>query len=63
MPGLSVLGRSLSGIALWIVPAAIVGLFTGFDSLWSRLYLFFTQAALVTFAAKAGVAAVPKYTS
>jgi chromate transporter len=38
-----------AGIALWLVPAAFVGLFTGFDSLWSRLYLFFTQAALVTF--------------
>ena len=38
-----------AGLSLWIVPAVACGVALGFDSLWSRLYLFFTQAALVTF--------------
>jgi len=37
------------GFALWGIPLAAVGLSLGLDSLWGRLYLFFTQAALVTF--------------
>ena len=37
------------GLVLWLVPLLACGAALGFDSLWSRLYLFFTQAALVTF--------------
>jgi chromate transporter len=37
------------GLLLWVVPLLACGAALGFDSLWSRLYLFFTQAALVTF--------------
>jgi chromate transporter len=37
------------GLALWVVPLLACAAALGFDSLWSRLYLFFTQAALVTF--------------
>ena len=37
------------GLVLWVVPLLACGAALGFDSLWSRLYLFFTQAALVTF--------------
>ena len=37
------------GCVLWVVPLLACGAALGFDSLWSRLYLFFTQAALVTF--------------
>jgi chromate transporter len=37
------------GLGLWIVPLLASGAALGFDSLWSRLYVFFTQAALVTF--------------
>jgi chromate transporter len=40
---------ALTGLALWAVPLLAVGATLGTDSLWSRLYLFFTQAALVTF--------------
>jgi len=40
---------ALTGLALWIVPLLAVTATLGADSLWSRLYLFFTQAALVTF--------------
>jgi chromate transporter len=36
-------------LVLWLVPLLACGAALGFDSLWSRLYLFFTQAALVTF--------------
>jgi chromate transporter len=36
-------------LVLWVVPLLACGAALGFDSLWSRLYLFFTQAALVTF--------------
>jgi chromate transporter len=37
------------GLVLWIVPLAIVAASLGTGSLWTRLYLFFAQAALVTF--------------
>jgi chromate transporter len=37
------------GLVLWFVPLLAVAVALGPDSLWSRLYLFFTQAALVTF--------------
>ena len=39
----------LVGLVLWIVPLAIVAASLGTGSLWTRLYLFFSQAALVTF--------------
>jgi chromate transporter len=39
----------LAGLVLWIVPLVVVSAALGFESLWARLYLFFTQAALVTF--------------
>jgi len=38
-----------AGLVLWVIPLIACGAALGFDSLWSRLYLFFTQAALVTF--------------
>jgi chromate transporter len=38
-----------AGLVLWLVPLLAVGALLGTESLWSRLYLFFTQAALVTF--------------
>ena len=38
-----------AGLVLWVVPLIACGAALGFDSLWSRIYLFFTQAALVTF--------------
>lgn len=37
-----------AGAALWLLPALGVGLALGWGSLHSRLYLFFTQAALLT---------------
>jgi chromate transporter len=37
------------GLAMWLVPLLAVGLSFGFDALWTRLYLFFSKAALVTF--------------
>lgn len=37
------------GLALWLLPLAIVAMSLGTGSLWMRLYLFFTHAALVTF--------------
>ena len=37
------------GSALWLAPLLAVAATLGPQSLWSRLYLFFTQAALVTF--------------
>jgi chromate transporter len=43
------LGVAAAGLALWLVPLVLVALTLGPQSLWSRLYLFFTQAALVTF--------------
>ena len=40
---------AVAGLALWLLPLLIVVATLGPQSLWSRLYLFFTQAALVTF--------------
>jgi chromate transporter len=37
------------GLVLWIAPLVIVAASLGTGSLWTRLYLFFSQAALVTF--------------
>ena len=37
------------GLALWLIPLLAVAATLGGASLWSRLYLFFTKAALVTF--------------
>jgi chromate transporter len=37
------------GIALWVLPLIGCSALLGLGSLWSRVYLFFTQAALVTF--------------
>jgi len=37
------------GLVLWLLPLLLVAATLGPQSLWSRLYLFFTQAALVTF--------------
>ena len=39
----------LAGLVLWLLPLFAVALALGPQSLWSRLYVFFTQAALVTF--------------
>jgi chromate transporter len=38
-----------AGLVLWLLPLILVAATLGPQSLWSRLYLFFTQAALVTF--------------
>jgi chromate transporter len=38
-----------AGLALWLLPLVAVIVLFGGESLWTRLYLFFTQAALVTF--------------
>jgi len=38
-----------AGLVLWLAPLAFVAITLGPQSLWSRVYLFFTQAALVTF--------------
>ena len=37
------------GFALWLVPFVLLGLWQGWNSLHAREYIFFTQAALVTF--------------
>jgi len=37
------------GFVLWIAPLLVLAPTLGIDSLWGRLYFFFTQAALVTF--------------
>ena len=37
------------GLLLWVIPLAACVTALGAGSIWSRLYLFFTQAALVTF--------------
>jgi len=37
------------GLVLWALPLVAVTATLGIDSLWGRLYLFFTEAALVTF--------------
>jgi chromate transporter len=43
-------GRVLAaGALLWLLPFALVALLLGPESLFSRVYLFFTQVALVTF--------------
>jgi chromate transporter len=38
-----------AGLLLWILPLLAVAATLGPQSLWNRLYLFFTQAAFVTF--------------
>lgn len=38
-----------TGLALWLAPLVLVAALLGTDSLWARIYFFFTQAALVTF--------------
>jgi chromate transporter len=38
-----------AGLALWLLPLVAVIFAFGGESSWARLYLFFTQAALVTF--------------
>jgi chromate transporter len=43
------LGVAAAGLLLWLAPLLAVAATLGPQSLWSRLYLFFTQAALVTF--------------
>ncbi len=40
---------AIVGLALWLLPLIGVTIALGYGSLWTRLYLFFTQAALVTF--------------
>jgi chromate transporter len=40
---------AVGGLVLWLLPLLAVAMTLGPQSLWSRLYLFFTQAALVTF--------------
>jgi len=43
-------GRVLAaGVLLWLLPFALVALLLGPESLFSRVYLFFTQVALITF--------------
>jgi chromate transporter len=37
------------GLALWLLPFFIIGLWRGWDSLHTKEYRYFTQAALVTF--------------
>jgi len=43
------LAITIAGLALWLAPLLAVSVAFGPQSLWSRIYLFFTQAALVTF--------------
>jgi len=40
---------AVTGLLLWLAPLLLVFAALGPQSLWSRLYLFLTQAALVTF--------------
>jgi len=40
---------AVTGLLLWLAPLLLVSATLGPQSLWSRLYLFLTQAALVTF--------------
>ncbi len=40
---------AIAGLVLWVLPLFAVTIALGYGSLWARLYLFFTQAALVTF--------------
>ena len=37
------------GFGLWVIPLLGVAVTLGIESIWGRLYLFFTRAALVTF--------------
>ena len=48
-PGGAPLRVAAAGLVLWLLPLLLVAATLGPQSLWSRLYLFFTQAALVTF--------------
>jgi chromate transporter len=48
-PGGAPLRVAAVGLVLWLLPLLLVTTTLGPQSLWSRLYLFFTQAALVTF--------------
>jgi chromate transporter len=48
-PGATPARVVIAGLALWALPLVAVSLALGQGSLWTRLYLFFTQAALVTF--------------
>jgi len=47
--GVQSLKVALVGLMLWILPLLAVALTLGGHSLWSRVYLFFTKAALITF--------------
>jgi len=40
---------AIAGLTLWVLPLVAVTIALGYGSLWTRLYMFFTQAALVTF--------------
>jgi chromate transporter len=40
---------AVAGLLLWLLPLVAVAIALGPQSLWSRVYLFFSQAALVTF--------------
>jgi len=40
---------ALTGLVLWLLPLLAVAIALGPQSLWSRVYVFFSQAALVTF--------------
>lgn len=48
-PGVQSARIALAGLVLWILPLLAVTLTLGGHSLWSRVYLFFTKAALITF--------------
>ena len=37
------------GVALWLLPVAIIAVSTGTDSVWTAIGVFFSQAAVVTF--------------
>ena len=47
--GVQSLKVALVGLMLWILPLWVLALTLGGHSLWSRVYLFFTKAALITF--------------
>jgi chromate transporter len=38
-----------AGLALWWLPLIVLAVWTGMDSVWTRMGLFFSQAAVVTF--------------
>lgn len=48
-PGAQSARVALVGLVLWLLPLLAVTLTLGGHSLWSRVYLFFTKAALITF--------------